>query len=145
MNPYAILIALALAASAGFGAAWHWQDNRITQLELDHAQQQLTTEIDARDDADRQIAQVRTAQDNAAKRAADLAWVVADSRTELDRLRDILDATLQARSSTLEACTAHAATQSGLLNHCAGRLVDVSAKADGHVSDIRTLIESWPQ
>ena len=150
MNPMTIKLAaagaaLTLAAAGGFGAAWTLQELTITKLESRHKDERIASQRAARVVAERQVTQVMAAQNNATKRAADLAVVVAGSRTELDRLHDATAAALRAHSDTLEACTAHAATQSGLLDHCAGQLVDVSAAADGHVSDIKTLNESWPQ
>lgn len=145
MNRYLTLASYIIAAAVGAGAVSVWKNLEIAKIELERKNERIASQRAARAQAERQVTQVMAAQNSAAKRAADLAVVVAGSRTELDRLRDTLAATLRARSDTLEACTAHAATQSGLLDHCAGQLVDVSAAADGHVSDIKTLNESWPQ
>lgn len=146
MNLTTIKYAAVTAAlfGAGFGAATVWKNLEIANLKLEHRDERIAKDRAARAQAERHLTTLGAAQNSAAKRAADLAVVVAGSRTELERLRDA-NAAMRAASSTLEACTAHAATQGGLFDQCAADLVDLAAQADGHVSDIRALDESWPR
>lgn len=139
---YAAILAVPFAA--GFGAAWTLQELTITNIQLEHKDERITRDRAARVQAERRVATQRAAELQAQSRMERLTVVVDSNRTELERLHDAAAAALRAHSDTLEACTAHAATQGGLLDHCAARLVDVAASADGHVSDIKTLNESWP-
>ena len=137
--------AAALAISLiGGGFAWglKWNASDIAQLKLEHANERIARDQANRAVAERRVAANRAAQLQAQVRAERTAVVVDGNLTELDRLHDITDRAVRDASASLEACAAHAAAQGGLLDYCAGRLVDVSAKADGHVSDIKTLMES---
>lgn len=136
--------ALAIPFAAGFGTAWQWRAITIANIQLEHKDERIASQRAARVQAERRVATQRAAELQAQSRMERLAVVVDSNRTELERLHDVSDAARRAAASSLEACTAHAATQGGLLDHCAARLVDVSAAADGHVSDIKTLNESWP-
>ena len=140
---YAVILTTTFAA--GFGTAWQWQAITIANIQLEHKDERIASQRAARVQAERRVATQRAAELQAQSRMERLAAVVDSNRTELERLHDAAAAALRAHSDTLEACTAHAATQGGLLDRCAARLVDVSAAADGHVSDIKTLNESWPK
>lgn len=72
----------------------------------------------------------------------------AAARTELNRLRGAIAAAT--RSDQLPGAptgsTDHrAATDRELLGSCAAELQEVARAADGHASDVRTLMESWPR
>lgn len=141
MNLYFTLASYAVAASVGAGAVGVWKNLEIANIELERKDERIASQRAARTQAEIRLATQHKKEVAAQARTERLAAVVADNRTELERLRDATDAAMRAASTSLEACTAHAATQGRLLNHCSGRLVDVSARADGHVSDIKTLTE----
>ena len=87
------------------------------------------------------------AKNAAEKRNADL---LAEKRSLDTALGSLRDATGQARSAFRLSGPATTAsfgatdTVLDLLDRCADRYSSLAAKADGHVSDIQTLIQSWP-
>ena len=107
----------------------------------------------AQADADR-LAAVRLTQQieasNAAKlREKSLLADAAGSRDALDRLRVAIRATA-ARGDPVPGVPAGAGSVDGsaigeLLAQCAAQLVSVAAIADGAVTDVQTLRESWPK
>ena len=139
------IITATLAASIAASAAWTWQGAKITTLELSHANERITLQAAARHAIDRQVTSVSQAQSVATTRLADLAADRERLGTHLERLRAQSADTLRAAGQSLDACLADATAKSELLEHCAGRLVSVSAAADAHVIDVRALIEAWPK
>ena len=83
--------------------------------------------------------------DAAQQRAKTQAANAAAARRDADSLRSTLaSASLRLPDATPSACVEYATASSGLLDQCAAALADVAAKADGHVSDVRTCREAWP-
>lgn len=77
-------------------------------------------------------------------RAAENAAAAGRARSELDRLRkQSAGGVGQARASHA-ACVEYAAAANDVFGECAGALAFLAEKADGHVSDIRTLTGAWP-
>ena len=157
MNP---LVAKAVASAAlaaalfgaGFAGGFKWQAAPVAKLKLEHAKlelehkdERIASQRAARVVAERQEARAGAARTQAQENAERLAADLRSNRTELERLRDATTTAMRAASTSLEACVAHAATQGEVLNSCAADLVDVSAKADGHVDDIQSLEATWPQ
>src|SRR5690606_11227417 len=107
---------------------------RIAQAAADRkAGEQLTRQLEA--------------QHAAAQREKSLRSDAAAARTELDRLRDAIR--IAARrdpvpGAATDAGDQPASTSDELLAQCGQELVDLARVADGHASDVRTLIESWP-
>jgi hypothetical protein len=71
----------------------------------------------------------------------------AGARSELERLRGAIR--LAARRDTVPGAPAsaedqHASTEGKLLAQCAAEYQQLGEAADGHASDVQTLIESWP-
>lgn len=138
-------ITATLAAAIAASAAWTWQGAKITNLELSHANERITLQAAARRAIDGQVTRVSQAQSVATTRLADLAADRERIGTHLERLRAQSADTLRAAGQSLDACLADATAKSELLEHCAGRLVSVSAAADAHVIDVRALTEAWPK
>lgn len=86
---------------------------------------------------------VMEAQNAAAKRSQ-VARADADrARSELDRLRDTLNATSRGLpGEPASACVERTATVSQLLSACAAEAQELARAADGHANDARTLIEA---
>ena len=146
MNLYITLasyiISAAVAAAGGFGAAWTLQELTIANIQLERKDERIAKDRAARFQAEQRVATNRAAELQAQGRMERLAAVADSNRTELERLRVITDATFRSASASLEACVAHAATQGLVFTQCASRLEEVGRAADGHVSDIKTLMES---
>jgi len=60
-------------------------------------------------------------------------------------LRDTL-ATIRASvpGDTVETLRARTVTLAGVLGECQGRYQELARHADGHASDVQTLIDAWP-
>jgi len=90
---------------------------------------------------------VLEAQNDAKKRETALRADVQSARNALDSLRHAADLSRAAYRLTgvppnASADTADAAID--LLVKCSERYTDLAARADGHVSDIKTLTQAWP-
>ena len=123
-------IALTLAAAGGFGAAWRWRTNDITQLELNHANARIATQRAARVEAERRVATQRTADLQAQSR---LRTVAADRvRTDAagSGLRLTTAATVRASAEDPAACAVHARALGVVFDSCATRLTEVASDLD---------------
>ena len=131
--PYAL--AAAALFSAGFGAAWKWQAANITEIELTHAQQTLSLELEARDDAERHLAQISAAQTKATTALQRVATERAGADSAGNGLRLTTASAVQAAAQNTTACPERAAAIADVFESCVGRYIDVAEKADRHVSD----------
>lgn len=82
--------------------------------------------------------------DAAQTRAAENAAAAGRAKSELARLRESSAAGASNAVTSIAACSEYTATANTVLNECAGALVELAEKADGHSSDVRTLTGSWP-
>lgn len=139
------LITSAIAATAGFALAWNLQAHQITKMELTHANERISIQRAARATIERTSNAVIKAQNDAAGRVAVIKRNADSLRVSVDGLRDDLDVTARAAASTIDACNRHAATVSGLLIASATRYRELAQTCDGHVSDVKTLIQAWPK
>jgi hypothetical protein len=142
LNPR-VLICLALA---GFLSFTHFAAYRhgkgVVHVEWDKS-------IAAANKEARQIEQRRQGTVDAAVVAQTRrkSVVLADSgraAAALDGLRDAIAARDVAEESA-SAATERAATLGKLLVSCGAAYQELGRVADGHVNDIRTLLESWPK
>lgn len=90
------------------------------------------------------------AKDDAIDRAQQRAKAQAHSadiaRRERDSLRNtIAAASLRLPDATPSACTEYATAAGGLLGQCAAQHQELARSCDGHVSDVRLMMEAWPQ
>lgn len=71
----------------------------------------------------------------------------ADSlHTELDRLRgDLATVPGRIRNATREAVDQYAAAATVVFEQCTARYAELAKVADGHASDVQTLMDAWPQ
>ena len=84
-------------------------------------------------------------RDNAAKREIQLRADADSAHHANDGLRDQLSATARRiAESSPASCATALPTYSELLDNCAARYRQLGEAAQGHVSDIETLINSWP-
>jgi hypothetical protein len=76
-----------------------------------------------------------TANTIAARRAADAA----------NSLLNTSERSLQTSRENHAACIVSAATHAELLGRCEREYRDMAGKAQGHATDVKALVESWPK
>lgn len=144
---------LILAAIGGGWVAWSLQGFRLDDLKHDFAGYKSQVEqqaVEARQAALKQKEQWIKEKEDAEQKAAERE---ATLRTERDRalagagrLRDDI-ATLRARlpHAIPSAVLATADTLAALLDQCQTDYRAMAEVADGHASDVQTLMDAWPQ
>lgn len=133
------LVVLAAFVAGAVVNGWRY-DAKIANIEKAY---QL--EVEQSERKTRQIAdQYMEALNNARTRENEIRIAADGARSELDRLR----VTIKKRSSAVAASPASAVDYSiasaDVFGECAAELTALAGKADGHASDIRTMIEAWP-
>ena len=84
--------------------------------------------------------------DRAQQRAKAQAASAAAARTERDSLRNTLaTASLRLPDATPSACTEYATAVGGLLDQCSAAHQELARQCDGHASDVRLMLDAWPQ
>jgi len=141
----AALVIAVLSAAMGFGAAWKLQGHQLTKQELNHANERIAIARANRAALERNQNAVLAAQNNATARVVVLRRELAAAHGAVGGLRDDIDVAMRAANTSLDACTITARTAGELLAVCADRYTDMAGKAQGHVSDVRTLVEGWPK
>lgn len=136
-----VLLAAFVAGAAvnGWRVKSHYQEE-IASINAERQAEKAEAERKTRLISD----QYTEALNNARKRETSLRASFDGARTELDRLR----ITIKSRSSAVAASPASAVdysiASSELLAECAGEYQALAGKADGHASDLKTMIEAWP-
>ncbi len=139
------LISAAVAAVCGFALAWQLQAHQILEITLEHANERITIQRNARTTLERNQAQFSAATASAMARAR-VAVAAADvARTEFDRLRVTSTATVRAATAGIDACVGAVHAYDTVFTQCAAQLVDVARDATGHASDVQALTEAWPR
>lgn len=83
--------------------------------------------------------------DAAQQRAKTQAASAAAAVRERDSLRHALaTASLRLPDATPSACTEYATAVGGLLDQCSAAHQELAQSCDGHVSDVRLMMEAWP-
>ena len=149
-SAYAALIAVLMVTTVKL----HWDksglvvDVAVGQVKI----AQLEGAIDKANAKSAQISatlttQVLKAQNDAKKREATLLADARDTNAALDSLRlSTSKARAPYRLSGPAATTSYLYADTGyeLLDLCTTDLVRVSAAADGHISDLKMMIDAWP-
>lgn len=154
MNPLLLrLIPFAVSALAGFAIAWWIQGLRVTGAEQEFTefkQEQRKVYQDAVDAAQKKTAALETKvkeAENAATEREKENKVLADAVVRTSA--SLRDATATTRRGlpliSGDACIKTADTGLALLDKCQAEYGRLAAAADGHVSDIKTLMEAWPK
>ena len=144
-----VLIPYLLAAALAFGAGWTTNGWRLN-AELSHVKQtqaeQAAKELEnvrATENGFRRNAE--TAAREAQKRGVALSAAAADSRAESERLRvQLAEARARIPGATRASLDQYTATLGIVFDQCEQAYQDLARAADGHASDARTLIDSWP-
>lgn len=76
-----------------------------------------------------------------------MANVAAADRARLasERLLDASERSLQASRETHAACIVSANTHAELFGECRTELRQMGQAAQGHATDVKTLVDSWPK
>lgn len=118
----------------------------IAQMESDQAQASAAAVVTAAQGT----AQHQRRKDDALEKAARRAdALLADNRalhTELARLRSEIDRVPgRIRAASHAAVAEYAATATDVFDQCVRAYRDLATQADGHATDVRTLIDAWPR
>ena len=139
------LLSVAAGIAAGFGLAWQLQAWSITQMELDHANERISLQRTARQNAERYVAQISAAQANATTRAVVLRAAADRTRDAGNGLRIKTADAVRTAASDPAACSDTAATLGKLFTAGTDEYRKLAEIADRHASDAQTLIEAWPK
>lgn len=140
----AAAISAALSGAAGFGLAWKLQTANITALELNHANERIAVQRQARAAIERSLSLVSVAQGKAADRNKRIAADRVRAADIGNGLRNTSSASVRAAAFDSAACAPALAAHSVVLDRCAAELVRVSGDADQLVSEVILLQEAWP-
>ena len=149
--PVAIKALLIAAVAVALGFAW----NGFIKHEQNIGYQKAVAEynvklIEAKERADKRerelTAQVKEAQDNGLKREETIKALADAVGKSSDSLRNTANAIrLGLPHATVEAARTAADAFAAVFTECQQRYVDVARAADGHASDVQTLMEAWPK
>ena len=143
---------LAVGALLAVGVLLALQTWRLHTEQLAHARAvaEIATERTASETAARAAEKVNNTKYQEALNAARTREVLL--RTEIDSLRRASDelreqntyAARQLASAPPAAILEYAAAVGAVFDDCRAKYASVAAAADGHASDVRTLIDAWP-
>lgn len=139
------LAGAALAAVTAWTVQGWRMDAQLQTLKTEYATAQAQAVEKAHAETIRLQERADAAQRLARKRQSALAADAAGSRDALISLSHAADDALRRAESSHSTCLATAAAQGIVLGQCTARLQQVAADADGHASDVQTLIDAWPK
>ena len=142
---YAHAAVALLAAVVAATGAWKVQEWRHDAKEKDHAEQHLADERSAATAAIRRTEAVITATNTATVRSAALRRDADSARSAVVSLHDAAAQALRDAATSHAACTERASALGDVLQQSAERYRGLGETCDRHVSDIRALIEGWPE
>lgn len=142
---YTYLATGLIAASLSATGAWKVQDWRFDAKEKERVEQQLESERLRAKANLRNAENVIAAQNAAASRISQLRLDAAGARATADGLRTSISTALSRADNDLAACTDTANSIGKLLDQCGTAYQELGAVADGHASDVKTLIDAWPK
>ncbi|CAN7346091.1 hypothetical protein LJR074_001979 [Acidovorax sp. LjRoot74] len=143
------LLSSVIAAAVAAAAAWAFQDARYTadiaEMRLEHANDVLAAT--SREQAKQRAIDTKYqgALNAALSRQNSLRRDAAVAQRESDGLRaQLSDAARRIADAPPATVAEYATASSELLAVCSRERSEFAAKADGHASDVRTLLEAWP-
>ena len=142
---YTHAAAAILAAVVAATGTWKVQQWRFDAKEKERVEQQLESERLRAKANLRNAENVIAAQNAAASRISQLRLDAAGARATADGLRTSISTALSRADNDLAACTDTANTIGKLLDQCGTAYQELGAVADGHASDVKTLIDAWPK
>ena len=137
---------LVLIAAFMVGAVVNgWRVKAHYQSEIAAIEEDRQSERNEAERKTRLIAnQYTEALNNARKRETDLRLSVDGARTELDRLRIAIKKRSAAVAASPASAVDYSIASADVFGECAAELTALAGKADGHVTDLTTMIEAWP-
>ena len=143
-----LIVSTLVGGVLGAGAAWKWQSNsytaQISALQTTYAQQQHR----AVETAHAQTIQLQERKDEAIKKSETrLKLVAADARRSADALgllHQAADSAIRAAETSHTACIERTAALGDVFKSCSQAVTALGKTCDGHVSDVKTLIDAWP-
>lgn len=142
---YTHAAAAILAGAIAATGAWKIQNWRFDAKEKARVEQQLESERLRAKANLRNAENVIAAQNAAASRISQLRLDAAGARATADGLRTSISVALSRADNDLAACTDTANSIGKLLDQCGTAYQELGAVADGHASDVKTLIDAWPR
>lgn len=142
LTAIAAAVSAAIAGAAGFAVAWNIQAKILLDTKLEHSDAIIQQQRGARAIIEHSALALTKAQNDAQDRRVVISAAVNSNRDGLIGLRNAA-ASVRAAATTPDASAAYADTVSELFDKCGTELVRVAGHADGHVSDIKTLTDSW--
>lgn len=144
------LIACTISAALATAGTWAFEDARhraeLGEIRLEQSATELRAQTQARS-AEQSITRKYQEALNAAQTRQITLHADADSaRAESDRLREqAADAARRLANAPPAAVAEYASAATELLDQCQRSYQGLAAAADGHASDVRTLMEAWPR
>lgn len=143
------LIACAISAALAAAGTWALEDARhraeLGEIRLEQSTAALHAQTQARAAEQSITSKYQEALNAAQTRTAQLRTDADSARAESDRLRE------QAASAARKLAQApglavleYALAVNQLFDNCQREYQGLAAVADGHASDVRTLIDAWP-
>lgn len=141
--PY--LIAILISAALSASASWQIQNWRYAAKEKEHESHRATMLEQQRLADTVQLERLSTVQKAAETRTLALRRAADSARAESIGLRDAI-ATLSRQPVAEATASNQRATAVGeLLAECGDKYQALGAVADRHASDVKTLVEAWPE
>jgi len=141
----AYLTAAVTAFGGGFWAAWEVQAANITTLELNHANERIAIQRQARATLERNMSAVSAAQVQAKSRNKRLGADRVSAADSGNGLRSASAATSRAAAGDSAACDRALAAHDLVLSEGIEFIHEVAGTADQCLSDNQTLTDSWPK
>lgn len=143
-----LILSLVSALVAGAGT-WVFEDARHTaamsELRLHYADESIKAQAIAAKQQQDITTKYQGAINDSKTREAALRRDADSARSESDSLREqSTDAARRLSSAPAPAVLEYATAINELFADCSRRYQELGQKADGHASDVRTLIDAWP-
>lgn len=140
----AVITGFLAAVATAQVMAWR-HDAKISEIQAQAAEatKAATDEVLARERANHD--RLAKAAQTADKRQREASASAAAARDDLRLLNDAANQYAADLDIARAAADLRADTLSSVLGECAGQLQGLAAKADGHATDAKRLLESWPR
>lgn len=151
ISPTIIKALLIAAVAVALEFAWNWHVKHEQNIGYQKAVAEYNVKLlaakEAADKREQELsAQVQEAQANGLKREETIKALAAAVGKSSDSLRNTANAIrLGLPLATVEAARTAADAFAAVFTECQQRYVDVARAADGHASDVQTLMEAWPK
>lgn len=137
------LVVLAAFVAGAVVNGWRVESHYQSQISAIEAERQAE-----RNEAERKTRRISDqymeALNNARARENEIRLAADGARSELDRLRITIKKRSAAVTASPSSAVDYSIASADVFGECAAELTALAGKADGHVSDLRTMIEAWP-